>query len=249
LGTHRDWSEQEAPPESRIGKIRHELHFYAWHDLWTHKGWLPTCNQSLRIISMDVLLLRGVFWFHTTSLGLSEDQLTSYNPVSMDWLLAAAPVSIVWFLKGIADSDGCVNVGNRTVEITSEPNGPLFVKLFAKVGIRAKIYKSKGYDCVSIPASEAARIQIFNVQVGTHRSVLLDRVANAQTFPARWPAWLEERAYHLLSEHADLSTVRNILLAEDNTYVKLRTLRNKRGSCEGKPAKGSAPLTPRLRGA
>ena len=80
------------------------------------------------------------FWFHTTSLGLSEDQLTSYNPVSMDWLLAAAPVSIVWFLKGIADSDGCVNVGNRTVEITSEPNGPLFVKLFAKVGIRAKIY-------------------------------------------------------------------------------------------------------------
>jgi len=79
----------------------------------------------------------------------------------MDWLLTAAPASIEWFLRGIADSDGSVNVGNRSVDITSEPNGPLFVKLFAKVGIHAKIYKSKGYDCVSISASEAARFSTF----------------------------------------------------------------------------------------
>ena len=168
-----------------------------------------------------------VFWFHTACLGLSENQLTSYDPVSMDWLLTATRASIEWFLRGIADSDGCVNVNNRAVEITSEPNGPLFVKLFAKVGIRAKISKSKGYDSVSISAFEAARIQIFNSQVGTYRSELLDRLVNAHTFPARWPAWLEERVHHLLSEHGNLSTVRNILLSEDNTYVKLRSLRNK----------------------
>ena len=189
------------------------------------------------------------FWFHTACLGLNEDQLTSYHPVSMDWLLTAAPASTEWFLRGIADSDGCVNVGNRTVEITSEPNGPLFAKLFAKVGIRAKIYKSKGGDSVSISAFDAARIQIFNVQVGTHRSALLDRVANAHTFPARWPAWLEERVHHLLSENEDLSSVRNALLSEDNILVKLRTLRSKQSHCKGKPAGGSAPPTPRLRGA
>jgi len=189
------------------------------------------------------------FWFHTACLGLNEDQLTSYNPVSMEWLLTATHASIEWFLRGIADSDGCVNVGNRSVDITSEPNGPFFVKLFAKVGIHARIYKSKGYDNVSISAFEAARIQIFNVQVGTHRSVLLGRVANAHTFQARWPAWLEERVHQLLSEHENLSTVRNMLLSEDNIYVKLRTLRSKQGHCKGKPAKGSAPLTPRLRGA
>jgi len=188
------------------------------------------------------------FWFHTACLGLNVDQLTSYNPVSMDWLLTAAPASIEWFLRGIADSDGCVNVSNRGVDITSEPNGPLFAKLFAKVGIRAKIYKSKGCESVSISAFDAARMQIFNVQVGTHRSLLLNRVAYARTFPARWPAWLEERVHHLLSEHEDLSTVRNTLLSEDNVYVKLRTLRNKQGHCKGKPAASIDLATPRLRG-
>jgi len=188
------------------------------------------------------------FWFHTACLGLNEDQLTSYNPVSMDWLLTAAPTSIEWFLRGIADSDGSVNVGNKAVDITSNPNGPLFVKLFARVGIHTNIYKSKGCETVSISAFDAARIQIFNVQVGTHRSLLLDRVANARTFPARWPAWLEERVHHLISEHEDLGTVRNILLSEDNVYVKLRTLRNRQVHCKGKPAASVDLATPRLRG-
>jgi len=188
-------------------------------------------------------------WFHTACLGLDRNQLTSYDPVSMDWLLMAAPASIKWFLRGIADSDGCVNVGNRSVEITSEPNGAFFVKLFAKVGIRASVHKSKGYDCVSISASEAAKMKIFNVQVGTHRSILLDRVAYARAFPAKWPAWLDELVHHLLSEHDTPTTVRNILLFEDNVYVKLRTLRNKQRYQVGKPAEGSAPSTPRLRGA
>ena len=187
------------------------------------------------------------FWFQTACLGLKQDQLTSYDPVSMEWLLTAAPASIECFLRGVADSDGCVNVGNRAVEITSEPNGPLFVKLFDKVGIRARIYKSKGKDSVSISAFDAARMQIFNLQVGTHRSELLDRVANARTFPARWPAWLEGRVHHLLSEHEDVSTVRNMLLSEDNVYVKLRTLRNKRGHCK-EPAASIDLAAPRLRG-
>jgi hypothetical protein len=130
-------------------------------------------------------------------------------------------------LRGIADSDGTVNVRNKTVEITSEPNGPLFARLLAMVGVRATIHKSKGFDCVSIHLSDAARIQVFNPEVETHRGVLLQKVASAQTFQARWPHWLEERVRSLLAEHTDLSTVRNTLLFEDDTYVTLRTLRTK----------------------
>lgn len=127
------------------------------------------------------------FWLHTACLGLTKDQLTSYDPVRMDWLLTASTASIEWFLRGIADSDGCVNVRNKSVEITSEPNGPLFMRLFARIGVHATIHKSKGYDCVSISATDAAIVNIFNAEVGTHRSVLLNKLAKARTFPARWP--------------------------------------------------------------
>ena len=82
------------------------------------------------------------YWFHTACLGLDADQLTSYHPVMMEWLLTASPGLIEWFLRGIADSDGSVNVGNRSVDITSEPNGTLFVSLFARVGVHARISKS-----------------------------------------------------------------------------------------------------------
>jgi hypothetical protein len=60
-------------------------------------------------------------WFHTACLGLDRDQLTSYDSVRMDWLLTASSDSIKWFLRGIADSDGTVNVRNKVVAITSEP--------------------------------------------------------------------------------------------------------------------------------
>ena len=166
-------------------------------------------------------------WFYTACLGLDIAQLTSYDPVRMDWLLTASTDAIQWFLRGIADSDGTVNVRNKTVEITSEPNGPLFAKLFGRVGVRAMVYKSKGFDSVSISVSDAARIRIFNPMVETHRGVLLQRLASARTFQARWPPWLEERVHRLLAEHPDVSTVRNKLLLEDNTYVTLKTLKIK----------------------
>lgn len=166
-------------------------------------------------------------WFHTACLGLDKKELTSYDSVKMDWLLTASHDSIHWFLRGIADSDGTVNLRNKVVEITSEPNGPFFVKLFAKVGVHATIHKSKGYDCVSITVSEAARIRIFNPEIETHRGMLLKKLANAQTFQARWPPWLGERVRRLFAEHREVSEVRNILLLEDNTYVKLKTLKVK----------------------
>jgi len=166
-------------------------------------------------------------WFHTACLGLEKEQLTSYDPVRMDWLLTASPDSVLWFLRGIADSDGTVNVRNKTVEITSEPNGPLFAKLFATVGVRSSIYKSKGYDCVSISVSDAATVQIFNPELETHRNRLLNKLAAAQTFQARWPPWLEERVCRLLAKNPDARAVRNTLLFEDNTYVTLRTLKVK----------------------
>jgi len=166
-------------------------------------------------------------WFYTACLGPDRDQLTSYDPVRMDWLLTASTDSIQWFLRGIADSDGTVNVRNKTVEITSEPNGPLFARLFSKVGVRARLYKSKGFDCVSISVSDAARIQIFNPEVENHRGVLLQKLASARTFQARWPPWLEKRVDQLFAEHTDVSVVRNTLLFEDDTYVTLRTLKSK----------------------
>jgi hypothetical protein len=45
-------------------------------------------------------------WLHTACLGLERDEKTSYDPVRMNWLFTALPEYRVWFLRGMADSDG-----------------------------------------------------------------------------------------------------------------------------------------------
>ena len=74
-------------------------------------------------------------WMFTACLGLEWGQRTSYDPVSMDWLLTAPEEMKVWFLRGVADSDGDVDFRDRSVGITSEPNTALISSLLSSLGV------------------------------------------------------------------------------------------------------------------
>ncbi len=168
-----------------------------------------------------------VAWLHTSCLGLDRRQLTSYNPVKMNWLLSAPPERILWFLRGVADSDGTVNLRNRTVEITSQPNAPLFSRLFSCIGIACTTYTTDGVGYVSISAVDAWKLRIFNPIVKTHRDSILNRLANARTHPRHWPAWLETSVNQMLLQGLGPSDMRNILLKDKGVYVKLSTLKKR----------------------
>jgi hypothetical protein len=169
-----------------------------------------------------------VAWLFTSCLGLRSDELTSYDPVRMSWLLSAAYERRVWFLRGVADSDGGVNIRNRTVQITTEPNTELFQALFSSLNVHSLACMSKGTGTLSITASDALKLQIFNPEVETHRGCLLKRLANARTFQYKWPEWLETKVCRMLKEGLDISTIRNRILFEDDTYVKLKTIKSRR---------------------
>jgi len=108
-------------------------------------------------------------------------------------------------------------------------------------------HESRGFGYVTVSATNAIELQIFNPEVDTHRGLLLRRLTNARTFRRRWPSWLEARASSLIREGLDASTIRNRLLHEDGVYVKLRTIGFKQCQ-QKKPALGVDPRTPRLRG-
>ncbi len=168
------------------------------------------------------------FWLHTACVGLHRDELTSYDPVRMDWLLSAAPEHRRRFVRGLADSDGTVNVRNRTVVITTEPNTAFVKALYNSLSYHALSHISRGVGYISITAGDAMELQVFNPEVETHRGRLLQKLATASTFQYRWPAWLESKVCGLLREGLDVGTIRDRLLIEDNTYVKLKTIKSKR---------------------
>lgn len=168
-----------------------------------------------------------VAWLHTACLGLQGSELTSYDPVKMKWMLTASREARIWFLRGVADSDGTVSMRNRTVVITSEPNTAFFKTLFKSLGLRAWTHTSRGFGCVTISATDAAKMRIFNPEIETHRGRLLKKLATARTFQRRWPNWLENKAASLQMSGLSPSAVRNRILFEDNTYVKLKTIKSK----------------------
>ena len=168
-----------------------------------------------------------ISWMKTGCLGLARDELTSYVAVRMDWLLTAPSEFRLWFLRGLADSDGTVNVRNKAVFIITSPNTELVRKLLDSVGCHNTCGVSKGVGVVAISARDATRIQIFNPEVATHRSKLLEKITNAATYQRHWPEWLEERVGRLMRQGLDAKSTRDVLLNEDRVYVKLKTLKGK----------------------
>jgi len=169
-------------------------------------------------------------WMFTACLGLEWDERTSYDPVVMDWVLTAPEDMRIWFLRGLADSDGDVDFRDRSVSITSQPNTDLVSRLLGSLGIHNSISCENKRDMarVSLSISDAVRIGIFNPSIMTHRRKLLERLANARTFPRHWPLWLEARVETLLSQNLGLREVCETLLEERNVYVRYNTLKRKR---------------------
>jgi hypothetical protein len=168
-----------------------------------------------------------VAWFHTACLGLGWSQRTSRDPVRIRWLLNAKREYRLWFLRGIADSDGSVNVRNRTVVITSSPNTELFAGIFRSLGVLTSTWDSGGTGYVEVKAKDAWSLKLFNPDVRTYRRTALERLVKAKAYPVHWPEWLEAKVHRLLVDGQDCPTIRNILLSKYGTYVKLKTLRRK----------------------
>lgn len=183
-----------------------------------------------------------IAWLFTACLGLQRDELTSYDPIRMDWLLEASRARRLWFLRGLADSDGGVNISNKTVEITSEPNTEFIKALFDSLGTPVLSYASKGVETISMRATEAMKLRIFNPEIEGHKSRLLLKLAKARTFQRHWPEWLKEKVHRLIENGVDPSTIRNKLLFEDRTYVKLKTIKSKQRKVKNFEASGGNPV-------
>jgi hypothetical protein len=166
-------------------------------------------------------------WLHTSALGLAWGERTTSHPVRMDWMLLAPVKYRLWFLRGIADSDGNVNLRNKIIEITSSPNTYFFHRLFDSLGIKSTVRFSRGYGYVAVAASAAARVQIFSPDVLTYRRETLEKLVGAKTFHPHWPAWLEDLVQELIAKGLPAPEIRNRILEDHDVYVKIHTIKRK----------------------
>ena len=180
--------------------------FYSWHSSYS-----PT-----------------VWWLFTACLGLSPDQKTTKHPVRMAWLLDAPRETRVWFLRGLADSDGDVHYQHRWVDIATSPNTDFIWRLLCSLGLRTWVRVHRGYGYVSISCKDAALIQIFNPRLSTYRRMTLEKLASAKVFPRRWPDWLDARVDSLIRAGLSERQISEQILSEHGVYLRMRTIKKRR---------------------
>ena len=168
-------------------------------------------------------------WMLTAALGLDWSGRTTRNPVKMKWVLAAPRRLRIWFLRGLADSDGSLVFGSREVSITSQPNTRFFSELLNSLGVRNFITEERNRDfgVVTFSVPDAARIQVFSPYVMTHRRRLLEKLGGAKTFPRHWPKWLELKVTSLLQTKLGVREICETILEENHTFIRTHTVRRK----------------------
>jgi hypothetical protein len=169
---------------------------------------------------------------------------TTFHPVKMGWMLLAPVKFRLWFLRGLADSDGNVNIRNKVIEITSSPNTYFFHRLFESLGVKSTVRFSRGYGYVAVAAPAAADIRIFSPNVSTYRREMLEKLVAARTFQGPWPKWLEELVRVLILKGLPAPEIRNVLLENHGIYVKIHTIKRKIClSANNEPRVGIGPTT------
>ena len=166
-------------------------------------------------------------WFHLVCLGLKWDERASHVPVKMNWILTAPLRRRLWFIRGLADSDGDVHFNDKSVGITTTPNTDFVYSLLKSVGCKPRIDFDLESSRVVTSVQEAAKISIFNPALQTHRRKRLDKLASARTFMRHWPASLQNKVNRLLAYGRGTKDIRDRILEEDGIFVRLATLKRK----------------------
>ncbi len=98
-------------------------------------------------------------WVYHVALGLAEGELTTYDPIHLDWAIAAPVEFRTGLIQGIAESDGSVSIASQAVEFWIIPNWDFMIRLLATFGLHG----FRNREAVTLSKSQA--IASFGVPV------------------------------------------------------------------------------------
>jgi len=166
--------------------------FYAWHS---------QCSPLIE-------------WIFNVCLGLNNEEKTTYNAVKIDWILDTTKDFKIWFLQGLSDSDGFIDITTYKAGIITGPNTKIIQKIFDSLNIKS----SKGclhhgtLDYVTIKLDEANKLPLFNPHVKLYRYKLMKKIMNVKRLHHHWSKEFgDEIDNYLKLEYSSTKIIKSIL--------------------------------------
>ncbi len=193
--------------DMRPGKCN-KVPFYAWH------------SQSSAFLA----------WIFNVCLGLKDTEVTTYHKIRADWLLNSPHEFKIWFLQGLADSDGFVDRNSLQVGIITEPNTELIKKLFASIDVSTYTtrYINGNLGTVMIGLEDAYSLPIFNPIVRGYRYERLEEIVNAKRMKWHYPEWLNKKMDGLINLGLSNMEIFEKILHDDDIVIRVNRVSRRR---------------------
>jgi len=179
--------------------IKSKHYFYRWS------------SQSSQLIQ----------WLFNVCLGLTDEELTSYNPIRAEWILKMPREFRIWFLQGVADSDGYIDFSTGRAGVVTKPNRDLITRLFVSLGIKYstnKLHKGS-MDAVTTNIKNVNSLPLFSPLVKNYRYTQMESLANAKRFSHHWPDWFAEIVDDKIQQDLRPSEIIKSVLEEHNIAI------------------------------
>ena len=118
-------------------------------------------------------------WIYNVCLGLRDDQVTTYSPISAQWVMESSVELRTGFLQGLAESDGSVSVSGQEMEFWVGPSWDFTNALLTTFGLKA-FRSRKALTLSKHNAVRAFDVPVFSPFVKSVRYERLRRLAQAK---------------------------------------------------------------------
>ncbi len=179
--------------------------FYAWH------------SQSSAFLA----------WVFNVCLGLNNNEVTTYHKIRANWLIGTPEKFRIWFLQGLADSDGYIDFNSFRAGIVSQPNSELISKLLNSLKTKNStiVFKKKNIEAVVISIEDANKLPLFNSFVKSHRYNYMVKLAKAKKLEWHMSEDLENKIKNHMSSGLYGSALIRKIIDEENIRVRPKALR------------------------
>lgn len=187
----------------------------------TQKGKRNT-HPFYRWASQSSMLIQWVF---QVCLGLNDNQLTTYDSINADWIFKTTKDFKIWFIQGLADSDGFVDLQANQVGIITQPNTSLIKLILESLGVksRKRIFDGR-LEGLMISLYDAYRLPVFNPYVRSYRFDLLEKLINAERIRGHWPEWLSDKVDLYLKNGLRGTQIVKKILNEFNIGIRTKQI-------------------------
>ncbi|MBU2475302.1 MAG: hypothetical protein KKC38_02195 [Nanoarchaeota archaeon] len=174
--------------------------FYAWH------------SQSSLLIQ----------WIFKVCLGLKNKEKTTYDPIKANWLIKAPKEFKIYFLQGLADSDGYIDITTHRAGIITGPNTKFIKELLKTININGEeSYLHKGsLGQIKFRLEKAIELPLFSPHVKSYRYQLMEKIMKAKRLHHHWPAYLGKEVDNYLKEGFSSTKIMQKVLNNHNIIIR-----------------------------